>query len=216
MKESLIDRRLATILLIVFVQMLGAAMIFPILPLYAKREFGLSDQVIPLLNTSFFVAQFLAGPYLGRLSDRYGRVPVLIISQIGTVISFVMLAFAPNMAMLFVARLLDGITGGNIIVAQAYITDITPRERRTEALGYVFAVFGLGFIFGPAVGTLLATVFGPRVPYLIAALARVSSLNETPVPQSRAKLLPRYLLRTSANVVSSSSQSTQSGSRSRS
>jgi DHA1 family tetracycline resistance protein-like MFS transporter len=121
------DRRLITILLIVLVQMLGAAMILPILPLFAQREFALSPQVIALLSTSYFAAQFLAGPYLGRLSDKYGRVPILIFSQIGTVISFVMLALAPSAAFLFLARILDGITGGNIIVAQAYITDITPR-----------------------------------------------------------------------------------------
>jgi multidrug resistance protein len=181
-----IDRRLLTIMLIVFVQMLGAAMILPILPLYAKKEFEMTPQVITLLNTAFFAAQFLAGPYLGRLSDKYGRVPVLILSQIGTAASFFMLAFAPNVAVLFLARILDGITGGNIIVAQAYITDITPRERRTEALGYVFALFGLGFIFGPILGGTLAAAFGPRVPYIIAALAAVAvvlltyfTLNET-------------------------------------
>ena len=165
------DKRLITILLIVFVQMLGAAMIMPILPLYAQREFNMSPQVITLLGTAFFAAQFIAGPYLGRLSDKMGRIPVLIISQIGTAVSFLMLAFAPSVAFLFAARILDGITGGNIIVAQAYITDITPREKRTVALGYVFATFGLGFIFGPALGGLLAAVFGPRVPYVIAAVA---------------------------------------------
>ena len=164
-----VDRRLLTILLIVFVQMLGAAMILPILPLYAKREFGLSDSVIPLLISTYFAAQFLAGPYLGRLSDRHGRLPVLILSQIGTAASFVMLALAPNAAILFVARLLDGITGGNIIVAQAYVTDVTPRKERTAALGYIYAVFGLGFIFGPALGGALSALFGPRIPYLIAA-----------------------------------------------
>lgn len=166
-----VDRRLLTILLIVFVQMLGAAMILPILPLYAKRQFGLSDSVIPLLVSAFFAAQFLAGPYLGQLSDRHGRLPVLILSQIGTTASFMMLALAPNAAILFVARLLDGITGGNIIVAQAYITDITPKEKRTASLGYIYAVFGLGFIFGPALGGALSALFGPRIPYLIAAVA---------------------------------------------
>lgn len=188
-----LDRRLVTILLIVFVQMLGAAMILPILPLYAQREFNLTPQVITLLNTTFFAAQFLAGPYLGRLSDRVGRVPVLIISQIGTALSFLMLAWAPNAWMLFAARLLDGITGGNIIVAQAYVTDITPREKRTQSLGYIMAVFGIGFIFGPALGGLLAGLFGPRVPYVIAAvmailvviLTRVT-LDETLSAEQRA------------------------------
>jgi DHA1 family tetracycline resistance protein-like MFS transporter len=187
-----IDKRLLTILLIVFVQMLGAAMILPILPLYAKDEFKMSPQIITLLNTAFFAAQFLAGPYLGRLSDKYGRVPVLILSQIGTAASFFMLASAGSVAMLFLARILDGITGGNIIVAQAYITDITPRERRTEALGYTFAIFGLGFIFGPIIGGSLAAAFGPRVPYYFASVAAVAvvlltyfTLDETLTEEQR-------------------------------
>jgi len=165
------DRRLLTVLLIVFVQMLGSAMIMPILPLYAQREFGMSPQTITLLATSFFAAQFVAGPYLGRLSDKHGRLPILIISQVGTAVSFLMLALAPSVTFLYVARILDGITGGNIIVAQAYITDITPREKRTQSLGYIFAVFGLGFIFGPALGGILSAAFGPRIPYIIAAIA---------------------------------------------
>ena len=186
------DPRLLTILLIVFVQMLGAAMILPILPLYAQEKFDMSPQTITLLGTAFFAAQFLAGPYLGRLSDRYGRIPVLILSQVGTAVSFFMLAFAPGVGMLFLARILDGITGGNIIVAQAYITDITPRERRTEALGYIFAVFGLGFIFGPVLGSALS-VFGPSVPYVVAGLAATAvvlltwfTLDETLTAEERA------------------------------
>jgi len=174
LKLKNLDRRLVTILLIVFVQMLGAAMILPILPLYAQREFELSPQLIALLTTSFFAAQFVAGPFLGRLSDKRGRIPVLIISQIGTVISFLMLASAQSAWVLFLARILDGITGGNIIVAQAYITDITPREKRTESLGYIFAVFGLGFVIGPALGGVLSASLGPRVPYLIAAGAALT------------------------------------------
>jgi DHA1 family tetracycline resistance protein-like MFS transporter len=186
------DRRLLTILLIVFVQMVGAAMILPILPLFAKDQFGLSPQLITLLVTSFFAAQFLAGPYLGRLSDTRGRLPVLIISQIGTAVSFLMLALAPNVAILFLARILDGITGGNLIVAQAYITDITPREKRTVALGFIFAVFGIGFVIGPALGGLLAFAFGPRVPYVVAAVAAIGvvvltwyTLEETVSPEQR-------------------------------
>lgn len=186
------DRRLFTILMIVFVQMLGTAMIMPILPLYALEAFDMSPQVITLLSTSFFVAQFVAGPYLGRLSDTRGRVPILIISQIGTAVSFIMLALAPSTFFLFLARVLDGITGGNIIVAQAYVTDITPREKRTEALGYIFAVFGIGFIIGPALGGLLAAAFGPRIPYLFAAGAAILvviltrlTLEETVSPEQQ-------------------------------
>lgn len=192
MNRKTIDRRLLTILLIVFVGITGAALILPILPLYAQSEYHLTPAVITLLNSSFFAAQFVAGPYLGRLSDRRGRLPVLIVSQIGTVISFIMLAFAPNAAWLFAARILDGITGGNIIVAQAYVTDITPREQRTQSLGYIFAVFGLGFIIGPALGGVLSAAYGPRTPYLVAAVAAVVTvlltwftLDETVTPEKR-------------------------------
>jgi DHA1 family tetracycline resistance protein-like MFS transporter len=170
------DKRLTTILLIVFVQMVGASLILPILPLYAQEEFGLSPQAITLLAASFFAAQFVAGPYLGRLSDRVGRVPVLLVSQMGTVIAFVALGAAQSAWMLYAARVLDGITGGNIIVAQAYVTDITPAEKRSQALGYILAAFGISFFVGPALGGLALRAFGPRVPYLIAAIAALATL----------------------------------------
>lgn len=193
MQKNKIDRRLITIILIVFVQMLGAAMILPILPLFAKSEFSLEPQWITLLNTAFFAAQFVAGPYLGRLSDRIGRVPVLIVSQIGTVFSFILLGLAPNVGILFLARVLDGITGGNIIVAQAYIADITPPEKKTQAFGYVMAAFGVGFIIGPGIGAVLAANFGPRIPYFMAAAAAtivvlltVFTLNETITDEQKA------------------------------
>ncbi len=192
MKIKQVDRRLLTILLIVFVNILGASMVLPVLPLYALRRFDMQPQVITLLGASFFLAQAIASPYLGRLSDRYGRVPILIISQIGTAVSFVMIAQAQSVAMLFAARILDGITGGNIIVAQAYITDITPREKRTQSLGLVFAAFGLGFVFGPALGGLLSGLFGPAVPFYLAALAATAvviltyfTLDETLSPAQR-------------------------------
>ena len=171
-----VDKRLKTILLIVFVQMVGAALILPILPLYAQGEFGLSPQAITLLAASFFAAQFVAGPYLGRLSDRFGRVPVLIGSQIGTVVAFVALGSAQAAWVLYAARIFDGITGGNIIVAQAYVTDVTPSERRAEALGLIFAVFGVSFFIGPALGGLAAQAFGPRVPYMMAAIAALATV----------------------------------------
>lgn len=170
-QDGVIDKRLIVILLIVFVQMVGAAMVFPILPVYAKREFGMNPATITLLNTVFFAAQFLAGPYIGRLSDKYGRIPVLLVSQIGTVLAFLLLGFGNAIWILFFARILDGITGGNIIVAQAYITDITSPKQRTQALGYIFSAFGLGFIIGPAIGGLLASRFSYQTPYIVAAVA---------------------------------------------
>ncbi|MDK1102479.1 MAG: MFS transporter [Actinomycetota bacterium] len=165
-----LDKRLITILLIVFVQMVGASLILPIVPLFAKNEFGMSPMLITLLVASFYAAQFVGGPILGRWSDKVGRVPILIISQIGTVISFVMFGMAGAVWVLFAARLLDGITGGNIVVAQAYVTDITPKEKRAQALGLVFAAFGVAFFIGPVIGGLLVGI-GPRVPYFAAAVA---------------------------------------------
>ncbi|MEM7347715.1 MAG: MFS transporter, partial [Chloroflexota bacterium] len=187
-----VDRRLLTILLIVLVQMIGASMVVPILPLYAKNQFDLSPQMTTILISVFFLGQFFAGPYLGRLSDKYGRLPILILSQIGTVIAFALIGLANSAAMLFFARALDGITGGNIIVAQAYVTDITPKEQRTQSLGYIFAAFGIGFVIGPLVGGSLAALFGPRTPFLLAAVAATVTvlltwfmLDETVSPEQQ-------------------------------
>lgn len=163
------DRRLVTILLIVFVGNLGASMVLPIFPLYAQRRFDIDPSLITLLVSSYFIAQFFAGPKLGRLSDLYGRRPVLVISQFGTVLSFIMMGAAGSVWMLLAGRVLDGITGGNIIVAQAYITDITPREKRTESIGLIFAAFGLGFIFGPALGGIMSSLWGEQFPFYVAA-----------------------------------------------
>lgn len=199
-----IDRRLITILSIVFFQMAGAALILPIMPLFAERQFDMHPATISLLVSSYFIAVFFAGPYLGQLSDRHGRVPLLVISQLGSAVSFLMIAVAADPWMLFAARILDGITGGNIIVAQAYITDVTPAEKRTEALGYIYAVFGLGFVIGPALGGILSAWLGPRIPFVIAGLAAlvtsgmswflldetVKRAPETGEPAPRVRLSP--------------------------
>ena len=194
MKLRSLDRRLVTILLIVFVQMVGAGMILPILPLYAKNEFSMSATEVSLLVASFYAAQFLGGPILGRWSDKAGRVPVLIVSQIGTVIAFVAFGLASAPWMLFAARFFDGLTGGNIVVAQAYVTDVTPKEHRARALGLIFAMFGLAFFVGPVMGGLLVG-FGPRVPYFFAAAAAaivvlltVFTLDESMTTEERTAL----------------------------
>ena len=191
MKLKTLDRRLVTILLIVFVQMVGAGMILPILPLYAKNEFSMSPTTVTMLIAAFFAAQFVGGPVLGQWSDKVGRVPVLVVSQIGTVIAFIGFGIATVPWMLFAARLFDGLTGGNLVVAQAYVTDVTPREHRARALGLIFAMFGLGFFIGPAIGGMLAT-FGARVPYFFAAfvaaivvLLTVFTLHESMTAEER-------------------------------
>jgi DHA1 family tetracycline resistance protein-like MFS transporter len=190
------NRRLITILSIVFVQIAGAALILPILPLFAERQFNLHPASVSLLVSSFFIAQFFAGPLLGQLSDRYGRVPFLIISQVGSAASFFLMAVAGSAWLLFVARIVDGITGGNIIIAQAYVTDITPREKRTEAFGYIFAAFGIGFIVGPALGGLLSAWFGAQFPFIVAGVASLVTalmcllLEETVHPAKQAQVSP--------------------------
>ncbi len=178
-------RRLSIIFIIVFANYLSATLVLPILPLYAGQGFGAAPEVVTLLGASYFAAQLIAGPFLGRLSDKHGRVPVLLFSQVGTVISFLMLPLAPSLAFLFAARILDGITGGNVIVAQAYITDVTPRDERVRALGLVHMAFGLGYIIGPALGGLLAqlgdqaTFYGGALIALVALLLTWFFLDES-------------------------------------
>lgn len=145
------SRPLLVIFLTIFVNLVGFGIIIPLLPFYAQT-FGASPLVIGLLFASFSISQLVASPVLGYLSDRWGRRPVLIFSLIGTVVSFVMLALAGSLAMLFAARIVDGLSGGNITTARAYIADITTEENRAKAFGLLGAAFGLGFIVGPALG----------------------------------------------------------------
>jgi len=149
-----VSRPLIIIFLTVFVNLVGFGIIIPLLPFYAQT-FGASPLVIGLLFASFSLSQLLATPALGVLSDRWGRRPVLIFSLLGTVVSFAMLALAQSLLMLFAARIIDGLSGGNITTARAYIADVTEPHERAKAYGMLGAAFGLGFIVGPA----LAGVF---------------------------------------------------------
>ena len=161
------NKPLASIFLIVFIDMLGFGLILPLLPYYAET-FGASDTVIGLLVASYAAAQLVGAPILGRLSDRFGRRPILLLSLVGTLLGFLLLGFAKTLFILFIARILDGITGGNISVAQAYISDVTDAKNRAKGLGMIGAAFGLGFIIGPASGGLLSQ-WGYAVPAFVAA-----------------------------------------------
>src|SRR5689334_1054580 len=150
-------RPLLIIFLTIFVNLVGFGIIVPLLPFYAE-SFGASPLVIGLLFAVFSLCQLIAAPALGDLSDRYGRRPVLVFSLAGTVVSFVMLALAHNIVMLFAARIVDGLSGGNISTARAYVADITEPKDRARAYGLIGAAFGLGFILGPALSGVLAHI----------------------------------------------------------
>ncbi len=177
--------RLINIFLVVFVDLLGFSLILPLLPYYAEK-FGATAAVVGLLTASYAAASLVGAPLMGRLSDRFGRRLILLLSVAGTFIGFLLLAFAEpighNLAslagstainvfvlgVLFLSRSVDGLTGGNITVAQAYISDITDEKNRARGLGLIGAAFGLGFIIGPAVGGLLSK-YGYNLPALVAA-----------------------------------------------
>lgn len=146
---------LFTIFLIVFVDLLGFGIVLPLLP-YIAEQFKASPFTIGLLGGTYSLFQLISGPILGRLSDRYGRRKLLAISQLGSAVGYALLGFANALPLLFLSRIIDGITGGNISIAQAYIADITTKENRAKGMGIIGAAFGLGFIFGPAIGGFLA------------------------------------------------------------
>lgn len=166
-------KRLFSIFLVVFIDLLGFSIILPLLPFYAET-FGASATVVGLLVAIYAAGQMISAPLLGRLSDRYGRRPFLIVSILGGAISFFILGLASNLIMLFIARLVAGLTAGNISVAQAYITDVTDVKNRSRGLGLIGAAFGLGFIIGPALGGLLSQ-WGYAVPAFLAA--GIATLN---------------------------------------
>ncbi len=164
---------LGVVVSIVLVDLLGFTIVMPLLAPFAQ-EYGFSGLQIGLLFAAFPMCQLVAGPVLGRLSDRYGRRPLLVYSQAGTALSFVILGLSRSFWVMLLARMLDGASGGNVLVAQAYVADVTKPENRARGLGLIGMAFGLGFVLGPLLGgILLALPFPPgwrlRVPFLVAA-----------------------------------------------
>ncbi len=174
---------LLPIFLIVLVDILGLTIILPLLPFYAEH-FGASATVVGLLISSYALCQLIAGPILGKMSDHMGRKPLLIVSQIGTFIGFLILAFAGSLWMVFLSRIIDGLTAGNLSLAQAYIADVTTHENRAKSFGVIGVAFGIGFLIGPAISGYLAQ-FGYVYPILAAAFLSASSIVCT------ATLLPK-------------------------
>jgi multidrug resistance protein len=169
-----VTRPLLIIFLTIFVNLVGFGIIIPLLPFYAET-FGASPLVIGLLFAVFSLCQLVAAPALGDLSDRYGRRPVLVFSLAGTVVSFVMLAVAHSVTMLFAARIVDGLSGGNISTARAYVADVTAPKDRARAYGLIGAAFGMGFIFGPALSGVLARLSYTAPIWAAAGLTLVAT-----------------------------------------
>ena len=165
------NRNLFIIALIAVVDMLGYGIIIPIMYAYSKK-FGISDFENGLLFAIFSIFQFISTPIIGRLSDKYGRRPLLLISIIGTSISFFMTAFAPNAFFLFFARALDGFTAGNIPVALAVISDSTKPQERAKAFGLIGAAFSFGFVIGPAISAFTVGI-NESLPFIIAGCISV-------------------------------------------
>ncbi len=152
--EKLDFKRILPIIVIVFVDLLGLSIIIPVLPYFAAR-FSATPIVIGILQATYPMMQFVGAPVLGRLSDRFGRKPVLIISQIGTFAGFVLLGFANTLTLLFISRIIDGISGANLSTAQAAIADSTTERTRTQGLGLTGAAFGAGFVVGPMIASVV-------------------------------------------------------------
>jgi MFS transporter, DHA1 family, tetracycline resistance protein len=174
---------LLPIFLIVLVDVLGLTIILPLLPFYAEH-FGASATVVGLLMSSYALCQLIAGPILGRMSDHMGRKPLLIVSQFGTLVGFLILAFSNSLWLIFLSRVIDGLTAGNLSLAQAYIADVTVAENRAKSFGVIGIAFGIGFMVGPGISGYLAQ-FGYTYPILAAAFLSASSIVCT------ATLLPK-------------------------
>lgn len=180
-------------ILILFTNALGATLVIPILPLLAVEKFGATILQAVLLESSYYGAKLIAAPLLGRLSDRIGRRPVLILSQWGTFFSFLLflsafpagrvveglwptLGVSGGLLMLYAARIFDGFTGGNTTVARAYIADVNGQENQAQAFGWLSATLGIGFVIGPALGGIVASQFGLMAPFFLGAVVSAVAL----------------------------------------
>ena len=157
--DKLDFKRVLPIIVIVLVDLIGLSIIIPLLPLFAAR-FGATPFTIGVLQATYPMMQFIGAPVLGRLSDRFGRKPILIISQFGTFAGFILLGFSNTLWLLFISRIIDGLSGANLSTAQSAITDSTTEKTRTQGLGLIGAAFGVGFILGPIIAYIVLAALG--------------------------------------------------------
>ena len=167
---------MAFILITVFIDMIGIGIVFPILPQliasFTNNDVSAAAQYYGYFVALYAAMQFLFAPVLGSLSDQVGRRPVLLVSLLGAGLDYALLAFAPTLWLLFVGRIIAGVTAASFTVANAYIADVSPPEKRAQNFGMIGAAFGLGFIVGPLLGGTLG-VLGPRVPFMVAGLLTI-------------------------------------------
>jgi len=173
----LLKSPLVPIFLIVSVDVLGLTIILPLLPFYAEK-FGASPSVVGLLVSTYAFCQLIAGPMLGRMSDHMGRRPLLLVSQLGTFIGFLILAYANALWLIFLSRVIDGLTAGNLSLAQAYISDVTKPEDRAKSFALIGIAFGMGFLIGPGISGYLSQ-FSYQYPIFAAAALSATSILAT-------------------------------------
>jgi MFS transporter, DHA1 family, tetracycline resistance protein len=178
--DKLDFKRILPVIVIILVDLIGLSIIIPLLPLFAAR-FGANAFVIGVLQATYPLMQFIGAPVLGRLSDHFGRKPILILSQIGTLAGFILLGFANTLWLLFLSRIIDGLSGANMSTAQAAVADSTTEKTRTQGLGLIGAAFGVGFILGPIIAYIVLAASGGdyRAVALTAAFFSLASILMT-------------------------------------
>lgn len=207
---------MTVLFLVVFVDLVGFGLLIPLLPFYVER-LNAGPEYITLILSLYSFAQFFSAPIWGRLSDRHGRKPILVVTSLGLAVSYLLLGIASSLPALIVARLFGGFMAGNISTAQAYITDITTAETRAKGMGMIGAAFGLGFIFGPAIGGILggrdlatANFFLPAMAAtaitLVATAGAQFALKESLTDEIRLRLPQRPKLSFAAGFKSTFSR----------
>ncbi|MBT5955054.1 MFS transporter [bacterium] len=190
-KPKSIKKQLLTIFLVVATELIGFGLIIPILPLIGAK-YQVNTLMLGVLMASYSFMQFIAAPILGALSDKYGRKPVLVLSKLGTVFAYALLAISQSYWLILVSRLIDGFTGGNITTARAYVSDITTPENRSKGMAIIGISFGVGFILGPSLGSVLyGTQYGYMLPAAVAGglsfVAMILTIFLIEEPEHRTK-----------------------------